>query len=152
MFAGCANKLVPTANYVYKNNPVTLAQKDKDIFDCKLAAAQAVPTDTVVSKTPTYTTPVTCSNYGYSTSCYGGNTIGGNIVTNDRNSGLKLEYENRCLANRGYKKTTFPIPQCDLEDMDVKYSMDTLVRKPVAGSCWVWGTNRASFVVLPEDQ
>ena len=152
LLAGCGAQLKDNSIYMYKDRPVSLAQKDKDTFDCKVKAAQAVPTDKYSSVTPTYTSPVYCSSYGYSTSCTGGNTYGGNVITTDVNVSLRREYSNRCMANKGYKTTTFPIPQCDPKKVNTSYSVNSKIHKPVRGACWVLGTPKAALIILPEDQ
>ena len=152
LLAGCDPQLQDSSTYMYKDKPVSLAQKDNDTFDCKVQAAQAVPTDKYSSRTPTYTSPVSCSRYGYNTSCTGGNTYGGDLITRDLNVGLRDEYLVRCLANKGYKTTTFPIPQCDPKKVNISYSVNSKIHKPERGACWVQGTPKAALIILPEDQ
>ena len=152
LLAGCGVDTSNT-NYLYKQRPVTLAEKNDDLFACYLEAAQTVPTDKVTEITPTWTTPVSCNTIGGYTSCYGGNTIGGQLNTTDRNSSLRDEYKNRCLAKKGYVKTSSPIPKCDPKKVDVSsITMASLIHQPVEGACWTHGTQNVSIIVLPGDQ
>jgi hypothetical protein len=149
--AGCQD--TSNSNYLYKSKPITLAEKNDDTFECRLAAAQAVPTDKVTTRTPTWTTPVSCNTYGGYTSCTGGQTYGGNLNTTDMNSSLRAEYKDRCLAKKGYVKTSSPIPKCEPKKVDISsITMASLIHQPVEGACWTQGTNNASIIILPEDQ
>jgi hypothetical protein len=151
LLAGCSD--TSNSDYLYKPKPVTLAEKNDDAFKCKLEAVQAVPTDKITTITPTFTTPVSCNTYGGYTSCSGGQTYGGNLVTNDMNSSLRMEYKDRCFAKKGYVRTSSPIPKCDPKKVDISsITMDSLVHKPVEGACWVKATNNASIIILPENQ
>ena len=151
LLAGCG--LTANTSYLYKSKPVTLGEKNDHMFACKLEAAQAVPTDNVTSRTPTWTTPVSCNTIGTYTSCSGGQTYGGNLITNDRNQALRTEYENRCQAKKGYVRTSSPIPMCDGKRVKAaNITMESIVHKPVEGACWTRGTENASIILLPEDQ
>ena len=152
VLAGCGPQLMDNSNYMFKEPLVTLAQKDNDTFDCKVAAAQAIPTDKYTSITPTYTTPVSCNTFGYTTSCTGGNTSGGNLITKDLNEDLRLEHRRRCMAKKGYKVTPFPIPECDPEKVNVSFSSVSKVHKPKPGACWVSASSHSSLIILPKRQ
>ena len=151
LLAGCQD--TSNSDYLYKPKPVTLGEKNDDAFECKLQAAQAVPTDKVTTRTPTWTTPVSCNTYGGYTSCTGGQTYGGNLNTTDMNSSLRQEYTDRCYAKKGYVRTSSPIPMCDPKKVDISnITMASLVHEPVEGACWTQGTKNASIIILPEDQ
>ena len=149
VLAGCGPQLMDNSKYLFKEPLVTLAQKDNDTFDCKVAAAQAIPTDKYTSRTPTYTTPVSCNTFGYTTSCTGGNTYGGNLITKDLNEGLRSEHMLRCMAKKGYKVTPFPIPECDPEKVNISFSSVSKVHKPKPGACWVSASSHSSLIILP---
>lgn len=139
-------------NYVYKPG-ATLAQKDTDVFNCNLKAANSVPVSNQTYSTPGYTTPVSCTtNYGY-TSCTGGNTIGGGIQTVDVNQSLRNQVKDRCLAEKGYQRTTIALPACEKESIPAGFvNAKTKLSTPVEGACWLLGTQNASVILLPEEQ
>ena len=164
MLAGCETVTTNSA-YLYKDIPSTKAQKAKAILDCEIYAAKEVPVSNQTSTTPrwttpVYTTPVSCyGGYGGYTSCYGGQTsggqtFGGNTVTRDANSGLREQVLDQCLANKDYRKTSFPIPICLTEQIPQGYAnSSTLVLKPVHGSCVIDGGRfGGSVILLPKDQ
>lgn len=152
LLGGCGSDKL-NSKYLYKQKPVTLAEKNDDAFACRLEAAQAVPTDKVTTRTPTWTVPVSCNTLGGYTSCTGGQTYGGNLNTTDRNSSLREEYEDRCFAKKGYVRTSSPILICDPKKVDVSIiKMTSLIHQPVEGACVTQGTQNATIIILPEDQ
>ena len=86
--------------YVYRSD-ATVAEADKVVFDCRVAAARNVPSDTQVYSTPAWSTPVytDCASNRGRTSCVtsGGFTMGGDVHSYDANSGLRAEYFRRCV-------------------------------------------------------
>jgi hypothetical protein len=152
LLAGCGPQLRDNPGYMFKETPVTLAQKYDDTFECKVAAAQAIPTDKYTSRTPTYTTPVSCNRFGYTTSCTGGNTYGGNLITKDLNEDLRVEHKDRCMAKKGYKVTPFPIPECDPKKVNISFSAASKIHKPKPGACWVSAGKSVALIILPERQ
>ena len=152
------------SNYGYRTVPTTKQQKAKHIVECETLAASKVPTSTQVGTTPRYTSPVICNTYGNvssfgsvnaSTNCSGGNTYGGNTYSYDANAQLRREVANRCMADKGYLTTSFPIPYCRPEQIPAGYvNPRTILQKPVEGSCAIDGENMysGSVVLLPQDQ
>jgi len=150
VLAGC----LPTENINYLYKPgVSLSQKDNDAFECRLKAANSVPVSNQTTSTPGYVTPVSCTtNYGY-TQCTGGQTIGGGVITVDVNSELRNQVEQRCMAAKGYKKTSIALPMCKKESIPAGFvNSSAKVSTPVEGACWVQGTENASLILLPEEQ
>lgn len=148
---------VDSTNYIYKpNTPVTISQKETDIFECEVAASRAVPQDIRISTTPTWTTPVTCNTFGGTTSCMGGQTFGGHVKSSDANERLRSEYVRRCEAQRGYVVTQTPIPACRQDQIPEGFAATsrTLVHTPVEGACYYTSgtTINGHLILLPEDQ
>ena len=104
-------------------NPVSLwyrqgaevGKLNSDLTNCRVRAAQAVPVNQQIRRTPTYVSPVqtNCYGTGYSMQCYstGGNVTGGNIYSFDANSGLRTDVISQCMGQQGYQLVEFP--QCD---------------------------------------
>ena len=159
LLSGCGGQKYNDA-YAYKIEPTTKGQKAKDLLDCSVQAAQAVPTNTKVETTPRYTTPVSCSSYtsygGYvDTDCTGGQTYGGQTYSYDANATLREKVRLQCMADRGYLTTTNPIPYCEPEQVPAGYiTAMTIVHEPKAGACAINGTDQydGSVILLPEDQ
>lgn len=152
------------SEYMYRSTPVTKSKKAKDLLDCELKAVKAVPTNKQVGTTPayvtpTYTTPVTCTTTGLFTSCTGGQTFGGQVVggevfSYDANSGLRARVYNQCLTQKGYVKTSQPIPECRPNQIPKGYVRpNALVYAPVKGACVITASNGGGSLVLrPKDQ
>ena len=104
--AGCgAGK---TALVMYKEN-VSYDVGNKALLDCQVAGAQKVPVRNNIYTKPTWTTPVSCSVSSDLTSCSGGVRYGGNMVTQDLNSGLRDRVTKQCLKDKGYFVGEAPI-------------------------------------------
>ncbi len=101
----------PLTSFPYKAN-ASDAVLQNEMLDCQVDATQRVPQRTVVSTTPTYTTPVQtfCNQIGYQTICNstGGQTYGGNVVTSDANSGLRDRVYMQCMARKGWDWVNIP--------------------------------------------
>ena len=163
LLAGCAT-LGTNSNYLYKDTPTTRSEKADDVLTCKVSAANEVPVSNQSSTTPTWTTPVitspvSCYTSGGYTNCTGGvttggQTMGGNLVTMDVNRELRSRVEDRCLANKGYIRTSFPIPTCSAEQVPAGFvSNNSILYEPTEGSCVVNGTaGNGSVVLRPQDQ
>lgn len=156
--AGCQ---MSTTNYAYKEG-ATVAQKDKDSFDCDLAATQRVPTNTQVAttptyRTPTYYTPATTNCYGYTCTttggtAYGGQVYGGQTYSYDANTSLRKEYFQKCMASKGYKIASVPNCPSGAVSADVRQSLSGKLRAPVEGSCVVGLTERSGNIVYPNER
>ncbi|MBO9428236.1 hypothetical protein [Sulfitobacter sp. R18_1] len=71
----------------------------------------------------------------------------GGILSQD----LRLEAKDRCLKDKGYKLTSFPIPKCGPKHVQEGFiTPETPIRKPAKGACWTEGTKHASVVIFPE--
>ena len=106
VLAGCgAGK---TALVMYKEN-VSYDDGNETLLDCQVAAAQKVPVSNNIYTTPTWTTPVSCTVSSGRTSCSGGVTYGGNVVTQDLNGGLRYRVTKQCLRDKGYFVGEAPI-------------------------------------------
>lgn len=92
---------LPMENIPHKTGS-TPAAYEKDRLDCEVLAANTVPQSLSVSTTPSYTTTAYTSCYGYSCTTTGGDTIGGNLVTRDNNTGLRNRFYAQCLAQKGW--------------------------------------------------
>lgn len=144
-FLALAASCVPTAPIMYGYRPdTTIAQKDKDGFDCQLQAAREVPVNSQIRTTPSYVTPMQTNCYG--TSCYttGGQVIGGNTYSYDANAALRNEYFARCMVSRGYQFTQQPLCSKDQVTDALRNQLSGDLRAPAEGSCVVPITNKAS--------
>lgn len=108
LLAGCG--VEQNAFTMYKAN-TKYTEANKDLLACQVSAAQQVPVNNNSYTTPTWTTPVSCStSFGY-TNCTGGNTYGGNLITQDVNMPLRNRVTEQCLQDKGYSLGKAPI--CD---------------------------------------
>ncbi len=146
---------VPATTFDYAFRPNTsLAKKDTDVFECKVASTQQVPTNNKVSTTPVYTTPVTCNNIGGIVSCYGGDTFGGNVVITDANAGLRRQYLTRCMVSRGYSLTV-GVPECSDKQRknltaETIAALNSKIRPYKAGACFGRVQNVGQLLYLEE--
>jgi len=163
LLTGC--QAATNSVYKYRDKPTTKFQKAEALLSCEVSAAKEIPVSNQTSttptfRTPTYTTPVSCyTSYGGYTSCSGGQTtggqtFGGNLVTQDANLDLRGRVYEQCLVEKGYKTTPFPIPLCAEEQIPAGYvTSQTILQKPVQGSCVINGANSSgSVILLPKDQ
>jgi hypothetical protein len=84
---GCGAKT--TALVIYKEQ-VSYLDGNQALLECQVKAAQTVPVSNNIYTTPTWTTPISCSVSSGRTSCSGGITYSGNIITQDSNTGAVL--------------------------------------------------------------
>lgn len=139
-----------TENYLFRKGG-SVAQTDKDYFECELAASRGVPQDTRIATTPVYTNPVqtNCYQVGYSVQCNttGGQVYGGNTYTYDANSKLRATYFARCLASRGYQ--VVELPRCDSSKVppELLQALAGKQRLPKEGACYIALTERAGNIV-----
>ena len=168
----CASTPEPNSDYNYKlGKPVTLAKKQDDLLDCRVQAARAVPVNNKTMTTPrytvpVYTSPVNCNTYGNvwggsysgSTTCYGGQTTGGqtyggDVYTVDANLQLRNQFQTRCMRQKRYLRTKFPIPECRPEQIPIDFiNEQSLVHEPIEGACAISSDPRASIILLPSQQ
>lgn len=140
------------ASYGYRAN-TTVAQLDKDNFDCRVAAANQVPANTQINSTPGYITPVQtqCRVRGYTTQCtsYGGERLGGETYSYDANRGLRAEYFQRCLASKGYQ--VFSLPTCPQGSVspELRSALTGKLRTPSEGACLVQVTSNVPNIAFP---
>lgn len=91
-----------------------VSRLDNDLTDCRLHAAQSVPVNQQLARTPAFYTPRTtnCYSTGNTVQCYtsGGQVIGGNVYSYDANSGLRDDVTTQCMSNLGYR--LIQLPQC----------------------------------------
>lgn len=120
LLAGCGVS-EPDRAFFYKEN-TKYSEANKTLTDCQVEAAQKVPVSNNSYTTPTWTTPVSCStSYGY-TNCYGGNTYGGNLVTQDTNLPLRDRVTEQCLVDKGYYVGRVPVCSNEIKrKMNKKY-------------------------------
>ena len=97
--SGCGAKT--TALVIYKEK-VSYLDGNQALLECRVKAAQTVPVSNNMYTTPTWTTPISCSVSSRRTSCSGGITYSGNIVTQDLNSGLRETATKQCLRDKGF--------------------------------------------------
>ena len=130
-----------TGFYLYRAD-TTVPEASRDYFECEVASAQNVPTDTRVETTPIYTTPIQTNCYpsGYSVQCYttGGQVYGGNTYTYDANAELRGKFMGRCLVGKGY--SGYELPRCK-EDSISEEILTTLrsgrLNPPRTNACYV---------------
>jgi hypothetical protein len=129
--SGCAGGV-----YSYKPN-ITVAQQDKDIFDCRVAAAQEVPTNTqIIPGIGSY-------------NAYAGVYVPGTPYSYDSNSGLRAQFYSRCMTSKGY--TDYEIPSCQTTALPEGSSgiLTGMLRPPVDGACKIPVTENASNLIYP---
>ncbi len=140
--------------YLYREG-ATVARADRDFFDCRLAAARAVPTNTQIGTTPTYTTPIqtNCYNVGYTTQCTttGGQVYGGRAYSYDANSNIRTEFLARCLASKGY--SAVELPRCDTSKIpqSILQRLAGKQRPPREGACYVPISENAGNVLYASE-
>jgi len=140
-------------SYLYKSGG-TVAEADRDIFECRVEAAQQVPAQTRIGTTPIHTTPARtyCNPVGDRIRCYttGGQTYGGETYSYDANAGLRADYEARCLAARGYTATQVPLCAEDALSEDVTQALSGRLQPPGARACYVPITGNAGNILYLE--
>lgn len=101
-----------SGSYYGSANPQRIKISD-DLMACKLESIQKVPSNNVISSSPTYSTPVTCNTgFGGFTRCTGGNTYGGIVSSYDINADLREQIRSECVADKGIIKMT-NLPKCE---------------------------------------
>jgi hypothetical protein len=95
----------PTASY---QKPGTTRQQRRDeILQCQVAALQTVPQAASTRYSPGFSAPGTtvCNTVGYTTTCnqVGAVNIPGRLTTVDVNSGIRDQYLDLCMRQRGYQ-------------------------------------------------
>lgn len=146
---------VPTTGYYLYKDGGTVSRADTDYFDCELASARSVPTDTQIGTTPVYTTPVqtNCYNTGYSVQCNstGGDVYGGETYSYDANADLRADFWARCMVSKGYQVTE--LPNCDTSKVQpaVLEKLGGKLRRPQPGSCYVQVTKNTGNIVYPTE-
>ena len=149
MLSGCMETTQP-ATYIYRDG-TSVAEADRDHFDCDVKAAQAVPTNTQIETMPSYTTPLrtSCNTRYGSTNCTttGGDVIGGQTFSYDANEDLRREVWARCMGDRGY--TGISIAACDSTRLPAGAigGIGNRLRAPREGACHVQITDRIGNVV-----
>ena len=140
--SGCGAKT--TALVIYKEK-VSYLDGNQALLKCRVKAAQTVPVSNNMYTTPTWTTPISCSVSSGRTSCSGGITYSGNIITKDSNSGLRETVTEQCLRDKGYFVGEAPI--CNArnkkkysENFDIhNIAPDKLLTKPADVLCVFYG-------------
>ena len=140
--AGCGAE--QTALLIYKEN-VSYRVGNQALLECQAKAVQKVPVRNNISTEPTWTTPISCSVSSGRTSCSGGITYSGNIITKDSNSGLRETVTEQCLRDKGYFVGEAPI--CNArnkrkygENFDIQnIAPDKLLTKPADVLCVFYG-------------
>ena len=123
---------------VFYNENVTYDDGNKALLDCQVEAAQKVPVSNNIYTTPTWTTPVSCTVSSGRTSCSGGITYGGNVVTQDLNGGLRYRVTKQCLRDKGYFVGEAPI--CNARN-----------KRKLSKNLDVANVGPKNFMVKPED-
>ena len=141
--------------YLYREGG-TVSRADNDFFECELAAARAVPQDTRVETTPTFTTPVqtNCYNTVYGVQCNttGGQVYGGQTYTYDANSDLRSSFLARCLASRGYSVAEFPVCEATGLPASFRERLAGRLRPPAEGACYLPITERAGNIIYASER
>jgi hypothetical protein len=132
----------------YRPN-TTLAAKDNTYFQCKIAAAKNVPVNTVVETSPIQTTPIktTCKDGECTTT--GGETYGGGVSSYDANKGLRDQFFNRCIKEKGFSSITLPACRRKQIPEGYKPSPDELISEPGPDACYVEATENVSQIINP---
>lgn len=142
------------AAYIFREN-TSVSKADRDHFECEVKAAQSVPTDTRISTTSSYQTPLqtTCYGSGFYTTCTttGGQTVGGETSSYDANEGLRGEFWSRCMADKGYVEV--PLAVCDTQPLseDAIDKLRARLRSPKDGACYVRITDRIGNIVYASE-
>jgi hypothetical protein len=108
-----------------------MSQKDRDSFDCELAATQSVPQNTQIGYLP---------GYG-----------GTQAYTFDRNSGLRTEFSDRCLVSKGYILTVVPVCRPGAVPSNLSEVLLGSLRAPKPDACATQVTSRSSNIVYAEE-
>lgn len=140
-----------TVTYAYKPG-ATVAQKDQDNFECRLAATKQVPINTQIATTPTYRTPTETRCDGFSCVTTGGQTLGGQTYSVDANAQIRSEYYGRCLAAKGY--TFYPVTPCPKNSVPTELHplITGRLREPSEGACLAILSSRAGNIVYPSER
>ena len=133
--SGCGAKT--TALVIYKEK-VSYLDGNQALLECQIKAAQTVPVSNNIYTRPTWTTPISCSVYSGRTSCSGGVTYGGNVVTQDLNVGLRYRVTKQCLRDKGYFVGEAPI--CNARN-----------KRKLSKNLYVANVGPKKFMVKPED-
>lgn len=155
--SGCGQ--APSINYTF-NTEKTPFDLYEDHLNCEIESVKVVPADIQVAFTPKSTTPVQTrcrtSSYGYGlsrTNCTtsGGLTVGGDPYTYDANKNLRDEYFNNCLHKIGYG--TVVVPMCGSNQIPRNFDqiVQSNMRQPQLGACFVKVTERSGNLLLPEE-
>lgn len=96
----------------YASEDLTTKGINQGLKQCKLESISKVPANTVVTTSPSYTTPVQCNTIFGNISCTGGDTYGGNVSSYDANAGFREEIRDDCLSEKGIIQLS-DLPKCE---------------------------------------
>lgn len=134
----------------------------RESLDCGMASSRAVPVNSQVGVTPTYTTPLiaqpsytSCYGGSYSVSCTttgggytGGQTFGGQVYTYDANQELRDGYYRQCMRSRGYSEIMVR-PCTDTEWKKATRRLDTSGVLPPPSEVVCGDAKTGNFVLTP---
>ena len=87
LLSGCGQTSAPVKSYGYKSQKLETKEKIvADMLECRVQAANKVPSNIQITSTPGYSAPVTCSGYY----CSGGYSVGGTTSSYDANTSLEM--------------------------------------------------------------
>lgn len=119
--AGCVSSdgFVPGGTVAaYQKPGTTRQQRADDVLQCRVAAMQSVPQAARTSYSPGFSSPGTtvCNSAGYTTTCnqVGAVNVPGTVMTVDANSGVRDQYADLCLRQKGYQLA--PARWCQTRD------------------------------------
>ncbi len=142
----------PLSNEMYKVG-ATKSSYAKDTTECELAALQRVPPQIQVKTTPAYTIPITtyCNTIGTQTFCdtSGGNTIGGEVYSEDANIQLRYKVRNQCLAARNWRWVDIPACPKGIKFSDLRGGQSGGYPKWTQQTCHIWA-NEMSYIGNPK--
>ena len=160
LLGGCATPkyIIPDSVQFNAKALETVAERKANLLECEIKAANLVPANVVVSSTPGYQAPVTCT----AGSCSGGWGYGGTVTSSDTNEALRFEVYNQCTAEKGYQYNSVRINECRPEQVPNGYLNSSTViypptsESPVSRSCYINKNGSQDFenmvFIRPQDQ
>ena len=160
LLGGCGFQtfIIPNSVQFNAKSLETVAERDANLLECRIKAANLVPANVQVSSTPGYQAPVNCS----AGSCSGGWGYGGTVTSTDTNAGIRLQVYNQCTSEKGYQYNSVRINECRPEQVPNGYlNSSTIIHpptseSPVSSSCFInknglQGLDNIVFI-RPQDQ
>lgn len=105
---------IEMGDYYYRAS-TTYAQKKADLQSCVASAANTISENRISYIKPVEQAPITCSKYGRTLHCSGGEITGGYRTSLDSNVSTRIDHVQRCLERKGYSKSSIVVDRCDYD-------------------------------------